>query len=55
MYNTDELKLALAARLDVYEVFDILGWEMLDFLDAIEDHVEENRDDFEDALRETEE
>lgn len=49
-YSLAELKQLIAARLDIEEIFDILGWTLPELLDVIEDHIEEAQEDFEDAL-----
>jgi hypothetical protein len=49
-YSLVELKQLIAARLDIEEIFDILGWSLPEFLDIIEEHIEEAQEEFEDAL-----
>lgn len=47
----DELKLLIIHKLDVTEFLDILGYELCDLVDILEDEIEENRDALERACR----
>lgn len=51
MPNLPELKDLIAARLSVEEIFDILGWNMFDFVEAIESYIEDEHEAFEEACR----
>lgn len=51
MPNFPEIKNMIAARLTVEEIFDILEWDMHDFVEVISDYIEERQEDFEDACR----
>lgn len=42
MGDLEELKLMIASRLDVDEFLDILGFNMYDLVEALEDEVKEN-------------
>jgi hypothetical protein len=50
MHTIEELKALIAAKLELDTVLDILGWSFEEFLDVIEDHIEDNRTEFEDAV-----
>jgi hypothetical protein len=49
--NFEELKDLIAAELSVEEILDILGWETMELVDALEDYIKEQEDDFKDAVR----
>ncbi|HRV18797.1 MAG TPA: hypothetical protein P5317_12405 [Myxococcota bacterium] len=52
MHNSfEELKDLIAAELSVEEILDILGWETMELVDALEDYIKEQEDDFKDAVR----
>jgi hypothetical protein len=40
--DLEELKLLIAANLDVYELLDVLGIDMTDLCDILEEQIEEN-------------
>ena len=46
----EELKLRVAKQMDVTQVLDILGFDMHDLVDILEDHINELADEFEDVL-----
>jgi hypothetical protein len=50
--NIEELKALIVARLDVFEFLDILGFEMDDLVEALEEEIENNQEQFEQAVRE---
>jgi hypothetical protein len=39
----EDLKLLIASKLDVAEFLDILGFEMFDLVEALEDEIIENK------------
>jgi hypothetical protein len=43
-----ELKILIASNLDVEEFLDIIGWDLGDLVEALEDEIEEN---FEELLK----
>ena len=47
----DELKDLIAAELSVEEILDILGWETIELVDALEEYIKEREDEFKDACR----
>ena len=49
-YTLDELKQLIAAKLDLDEIFDVLGWDIAEFLDIVEDHIIYKHSEFEDTL-----
>lgn len=50
-HSFEELKDLIAAELSVEEILDILGWETMELVDALEDYIKEQEDDFKDAVR----
>ena len=46
----EELKLRVAKQMDVTQVLDILGFDMHDLVDILEDYINEQAVDFEEAL-----
>lgn len=40
--NVDELKVLIASKLDVTEFLDILGYDVGDLVEILEDEIEEN-------------
>ncbi len=46
----EELKLRIAKQLDVTQLLDILGYDMFDLVDILEDDINRNADEFEDVL-----
>ena len=40
--NVDDLKLLIAAKLDVIDFLDIIGYDLADLLEVLEDEIEEN-------------
>ena len=46
----EELKLRVAKQMDVTQVLDILGFDMHDLVDILEDYINEQSIDFEEAL-----
>jgi len=49
-HTLDELKRLIAAKLEVDEVLDILGFDLPELLDVLEDYVADSHEDFEEAL-----
>lgn len=47
----DELKLLIIHKLDVEEFLDILGYELCDLVDILDDEIEENKKELERACR----
>lgn len=47
----NELKDLIAAELSVEEILDILGWETVELVDALEDHIKEAEEEFKRAVR----
>ncbi len=47
----EELKELIAAELSVEEIMDILGWETPELVDALEDYIKENEEEFKRAVR----
>lgn len=47
----DELKLRIIACLDVTDIMDILGWEVADLVDELEDYIAENKEEFQRACQ----
>lgn len=51
MYNNrDELKALIASKLSIEEILDILGWTNIELVDAIEEVIMEQADDFQEAV-----
>ncbi len=51
MYNNlDELKQLIAAKLSIEEILDILGWTNVDLVDALEEYIDEQQEEFERAV-----
>lgn len=51
MYNNkEELKALIAANLSIEEILDILGWTNIELVDAIEEAIMENAEEFQDAI-----
>ena len=51
MYNNlDELKALIAAKLDLEEILDILGWETIELVDALEEYIQEKEYEFKRAV-----
>ena len=46
-----DLKATIAAKLDVYELLDILEFTMLDLVEVLHESIVERIEDFEDALK----
>lgn len=46
----EELKLRIAKQMDVSQLLDILGFDMYDLVDILEDHINENSPEFEEVL-----
>jgi hypothetical protein len=46
----EELKLRVAKQMDVTQVLDILGFDMHDLVDILEDYINEQAQDFEEVL-----
>lgn len=46
----EELKLRVAKQMDVTQVLDILGFDMHDLVDILEDYINEQAVDFEEVL-----
>ena len=51
-HNLTELKDLIATTLTVEQIMDILGWDIYDLVDALEEEIEELGEDFEDAIKE---
>lgn len=49
-HNQNELKDLVAARLTVEEIMDILGWEMMDLVEALSDEIDLYSEEFEEAV-----
>jgi len=45
----DELKLLINAKLDVTDFLDIIGYDLADLLDVLEDEIEEHKEKLMDA------
>ncbi len=43
--NLDELKVLIATKLDVTEFLDILGWDMFDLVEELEEVIIENSEE----------
>jgi hypothetical protein len=41
--TNEELKLLIASKLDVVEFLDLLGYTMYELVEALEDEIDENR------------
>lgn len=50
-HNVEELKELIAARLDIEEILDILGWDMPELIDVLEEYINEKQEEFEAAVR----
>lgn len=46
----EDLKLEVAKKLDITQVLDILGFTMHDVVDILEDYINEQASDFQEAL-----
>lgn len=46
----EELKLRVAKQMDVTQLLDILGFDMHDLVDILEDYINENAGEFEAVL-----
>lgn len=46
----NDLKLEIARKMDVTQLLDILGFDMHDIVDILEDYINEQADDFQEAL-----
>ena len=51
-YNLDELKAKIVAGLDLYQFLDVLEISFSELVDKFEDELEENYEEFVDALGE---
>ena len=51
MPNIPELLDLIAAKLTLEEILDTLDWTVYDLVYALQDHIEEAQEDFEDACR----
>jgi hypothetical protein len=47
----DNLKELIVAKLDVLEFLDIIGYELADLVEVLEDEIEENKTELERACR----
>lgn len=47
---TPELKDLIAAQLSIEEILDILGWENIELVEALEEYITEKEQEFKDAL-----
>jgi hypothetical protein len=47
-----ELKELIATTLTVEQIMDILGWDIYDLVDALEDEIKAQDEEFEAAIRE---
>lgn len=50
-HTIEELKELIAAKLSLEEILDILGWNIQDLLEAIEDEIVVLQEEFEKAVR----
>lgn len=50
-HTVEELKELIAAKLSLEEIMDILGWNIEDLLEVLEDEIEMLQEDFEKAVR----
>ena len=46
----NDLKLEIARKMDVTQLLDILGFDMHDIVDILEDYINEQAEDFQEAL-----
>ena len=46
----EDLKLQIAKQMDVTQLLDILGFDMHDLVDILQDYINEVAQDFEDVL-----
>jgi hypothetical protein len=51
MNSIEELKARIVAILDVTEFLDILGYDLSDLVEVLEEQIEENKQEFERACR----
>lgn len=49
--NLEELKALIVAKLDVLEFLDILGYELSDLVEVLEEEIEEQHEELERAVR----
>lgn len=47
----DDLKYRIVAQLDVLEFLDIIGYDLADLVEILEDEIEENKSELERACR----
>jgi hypothetical protein len=47
----EELKIEITHKLDVLEFLDILGYDVADLVEVLEDEIETNREELERACR----
>lgn len=50
-HTVEELKQLIAAKLTLEEIMDILGWDIGDLLETLEDEIEMLQEEFEEAIR----
>lgn len=50
-HTVEELKQLIAAKLTLEEIMDILGWDIGDLLETLEDEIEMLQEEFEKAIR----
>ncbi len=48
--HIDELKELIATRLSLEEFLDILGWGLYDLVEVLQDEIEDNFEEFRDAV-----
>lgn len=48
---TDDFKYLIAAKLDVLEFLDIIGYDLSDLVEVLEDEIEEHAEELERACR----
>ena len=48
-YNKEELKQLVATTLSIEAILDILGWDVYNLVDKLEDEIMEQCEEFEDA------
>jgi hypothetical protein len=49
-YDLDTLKSLISKQLDIHEILDILGWDIPELLDVLEEYIEDTHEEFEDAI-----
>ena len=49
--NVDELKVLIASKLDITEFLDIIGYDLCDLVEVLEDEIEEYQQELLSACR----